>query len=129
MQYHHVNYEKLVRFCVESFKGYGFKQEEAEQITAVLLEADLSGIESHGVQRMIRIESQSFLILQLGVQGKIHTSKAALHLSMEQTGDLSAERLQNTGGDGGHLVLVLAFLDVKQNDMTDHSSIASSAFS
>ena len=54
MQYHHVNYEKLERFCIETFKGYGFNEEEAKQISAVLLEADLSGIESHGVQRLIR---------------------------------------------------------------------------
>ena len=58
MQYHHVNYEKLVRFCVESFKGYGFNEEQAQQITDVLLEADLSGIESHGVQRMIRYHKE-----------------------------------------------------------------------
>lgn len=58
MQYHHVDYEKLVKFCVEAFKGYGFKEEEAQQITAVLLEADLSGIESHGVQRMIRYHKE-----------------------------------------------------------------------
>ena len=31
MQYHHVNYEKLVRFCVESFKGYGFNEDQAKQ--------------------------------------------------------------------------------------------------
>ena len=58
MQYHHVNYEKLVRFCIESFKGYGFNEEQAKQITDVLLEADLSGIESHGVQRMIRYHKE-----------------------------------------------------------------------
>ena len=58
MQYHHVNYEKLVRFCVESFKGYGFNEAQAQQITDVLLEADLSGIESHGVQRMIRYHKE-----------------------------------------------------------------------
>ena len=58
MQYHHVDYKKLEKFCIESFKGYGFSEEEAEQITAVLLEADLSGIESHGVQRMIRYHKE-----------------------------------------------------------------------
>ena len=58
MQYHHVDYKKLEKFCIESFKGYGFNEEEAKQITAVLLEADLSGIESHGVQRMIRYHKE-----------------------------------------------------------------------
>ena len=54
MQYHHVSYEKLNRFCVECFKGYGFTEEQGQQITDVLLAADLSGIESHGIQRLIR---------------------------------------------------------------------------
>ena len=58
MQYHHVDYKKLVTFCIESFKGYGFNEEESKQITDVLLEADLSGIESHGVQRMIRYHKE-----------------------------------------------------------------------
>ena len=58
MQYHHIDYNKLEKFCIESFKGYGFNEEESRQITAVLLEADLSGIESHGVQRMIRYHKE-----------------------------------------------------------------------
>ena len=58
MQYHHVNYEKLVRFCIESFKGYGFNEDQAKQITDVLLAADLSGIESHGIQRLIRYHKE-----------------------------------------------------------------------
>ena len=41
MQYFHVNYEKLHRFCVEVFQGYGFNEEESNQITDVLLAADL----------------------------------------------------------------------------------------
>ena len=33
MQYYHVDYEKLHQFCVQVFKGYGFSEEEANQIT------------------------------------------------------------------------------------------------
>ena len=58
MQYHRVSYEKLQQFCVEVFKGYGFTQQQAQQITEVLLEADLSGIESHGIQRLIRYHKE-----------------------------------------------------------------------
>lgn len=58
MQYHHVAYEPLKTFCQEVFQGYGFSPEEAAQITAVLLEADLSGIESHGIQRLIRYHQE-----------------------------------------------------------------------
>jgi len=58
MQYHHVSYEKLNKFCVEVFKGYGFTEEQGQQITDVLLAADLSGIESHGIQRLIRYHKE-----------------------------------------------------------------------
>ena len=58
MQYHHVNYEALHAFCVKVFQGYGFTEEQGKQITNVLLEADLSGIESHGIQRLIRYHKE-----------------------------------------------------------------------
>ena len=58
MQYHHVNYEALHAFCVKVFQGYGFTEEQGNQITNVLLEADLSGIESHGIQRLIRYHKE-----------------------------------------------------------------------
>ena len=54
MQYHHIPYEKTRLFCIKVFQGYGFTEEESTQITDVLLDADLSGIESHGIQRLIR---------------------------------------------------------------------------
>ena len=58
MQYHHVEYGKLHEFCIKVFQGYGFNEEEAGQITDVLLAADLSGIESHGIQRLIRYHKE-----------------------------------------------------------------------
>ena len=54
MQYHHISYEQTRLFCIKAFQGYGFTEEESTQITDVLLDADLSGIESHGIQRLIR---------------------------------------------------------------------------
>ena len=58
MQYHHVSYQELEKFCQEVFKGYKFSDEEARQITEVLLAADLSGIESNGIQRLIRYHQE-----------------------------------------------------------------------
>ena len=58
MQYHHISYEALRKFCVKVFEGYKFTAEESEQIADVLLAADLSGIESHGVQRLIRYHKE-----------------------------------------------------------------------
>ena len=52
--YKKVDYQKTVDFCVKCFQGYGFSKEESEKITDVLLAADRYGIESHGIQRLIR---------------------------------------------------------------------------
>jgi len=58
MNYHRIPYEQTVLFCNKVFEGYGFTQEESKQITDVLLDADLSGIESHGIQRLIRYHKE-----------------------------------------------------------------------
>ena len=46
--------EKLERFCRDAFVKFGFNEEEAKQITDVLLLADLYGVKSHGTQRLVR---------------------------------------------------------------------------
>lgn len=56
--YKHVQYEELKKFCQKVFEGYQFTPKESEQITDVLLAADLAGIESHGVQRLIRYHKE-----------------------------------------------------------------------
>ncbi len=58
MAYHHIQYPELRDFCIKAFQGYGFNEEQSAQITNVLLAADLSGIESHGVQRLIRYHKE-----------------------------------------------------------------------
>jgi len=58
MNYYRVEYEALRQFCVHVFQGYGFSEEQSTLITNVLLDADLSGIESHGVQRLIRYHKE-----------------------------------------------------------------------
>ena len=52
--YKHVAFKDAENFCVKVFQGYGFTEEESRKITDVLLSADLYGIESHGIQRLIR---------------------------------------------------------------------------
>lgn len=46
--------ELLERFCTEAFQKFGFSEEESKIITDVLLLSDLYGIESHGMQRLVR---------------------------------------------------------------------------
>ena len=50
----HYSYEQLKTFCLDAFGAFGFTPEESEKITDVLLLSDLYGIESHGMQRLVR---------------------------------------------------------------------------
>lgn len=54
MAYVHFSYDLLHRFCTDVFEKFGFSPEEANVIQDVLLTSDLFGIESHGMQRMVR---------------------------------------------------------------------------
>ena len=58
MEYYRIPYESLKAFCIGAFQGYGFSEAESARITDVLLTADLSGIESHGIQRLIRYHKE-----------------------------------------------------------------------
>lgn len=46
--------ELLDRFCMEAFERFGFDEKESRIITDVLMMSDLFGIESHGMQRLVR---------------------------------------------------------------------------
>ena len=54
MSYIHYTYPQLKTFCCDAFQKFGFTAEESEKITDVLLLSDLYGIESHGMQRLVR---------------------------------------------------------------------------
>lgn len=49
------SYDTLNTFCHDVFRKFGFNEEETNIIKDVLLTADLYGIESHGMQRMVKI--------------------------------------------------------------------------
>lgn len=50
----HFSIAQLERFCRNAFERFGFSDEDAAQITDVLLLADLYGVRSHGTQRLVR---------------------------------------------------------------------------
>ena len=54
MGYKKVPYDDLRAFCLRLFMAYGFAERDSGLISDVLLQADLNGIESHGVQRLVR---------------------------------------------------------------------------
>ena len=52
----YINYsrELLDKFCMEAFQKFGFNESESRIIADVLLMSDDFGIESHGMQRLVR---------------------------------------------------------------------------
>jgi LDH2 family malate/lactate/ureidoglycolate dehydrogenase len=50
--YYFLNYKKIVEFCEKVFQKNGYAPGDAACITSVLIESDLMGIESHGIQRL-----------------------------------------------------------------------------
>lgn len=53
-QYINFKYNQLKTFSDDAFVKFGFTKEDAEIITDVLLTSDLYGIDSHGMQRLVR---------------------------------------------------------------------------
>ena len=50
----YIQEEKLNAFCQDAFEGFGFSPEEAGIIKDVLMMSDMYGIQSHGMQRVVR---------------------------------------------------------------------------
>lgn len=108
MNYHRLSYAETKQFCVKVFQGYGFSQPESQQITDVLLDADLSGIESHGVQRLIRyhkeiteglvtVNAVPEIVKETPVSATIEGHDAMGQLLGVQAMDLAIEKAKNVG--------------------------------
>lgn len=54
MSYVKWSYDTLLKFSLDAYVRFGFSDDESRIITDVLLLSDLYGIESHGMQRMVR---------------------------------------------------------------------------
>lgn len=52
--YINYSYDQLKKFCTDAFMKFGFTKDESDIIVDVLLTSDLYGIESHGMQRLVR---------------------------------------------------------------------------
>ena len=74
MGYQYWSYETLDRLCMDAFTSpkFGFTSPQARIITDVLLTSDLYGIESHGMQRMVRYhKSIERGMIQLGAEPEV----------------------------------------------------------
>ena len=108
MEYKRLPYEALKQFCIKAFQGYGFNEEESQQITDVLLDADLSGIESHGVQRLIRyhkeitgglvtVKAVPEIVKETPISATIEGNDAMGQLLGVQAMDLAIEKAKKVG--------------------------------
>lgn len=85
-EYVNVNADKVRKLSTEIFCAHGLPREDAETVTEVLLTADLFGIESHGVQRMIRYHDalkKHQVVLQPEIE-VLHESPLAATLDAHQ---------------------------------------------
>lgn len=108
MNYHRLPYDETKQFCIKAFQGYGFTEEESRQITDVLLDADLSGIESHGVQRLIRyhkeiteglvtVKAVPEIVKETPISATIEGNDAMGQLLGVQAMDLAIEKAKKVG--------------------------------
>jgi LDH2 family malate/lactate/ureidoglycolate dehydrogenase len=107
-EYRWIDTEKTRRFGEAVFQSYGFSAEESRIITAVLLRADLYGIESHGMQRLIRYHNEigsglvdlgakPEILRETGISAQIDAHKAMGQLAAVRAMELAIEKARATG--------------------------------
>ena len=101
-------YETLNKFCTDAFQSFGFNQEDSAFITDVLLTADLYGIESHGMQRMVRyhkgiekgsihIDAQPETVFETPVSATVEGNSAMGQLVSRYAMELAIKKAQTSG--------------------------------
>ena len=107
-KYLHYSYEQLKTFCMDAFQEFGFNSEEARIITDVLLLSDLYGIESHGMQRlvryhkgiekgMIKVDAKPEIVFETPVSAVIDAHDVMGQLVSHQAMNLAIEKAKKTG--------------------------------
>ena len=108
MSYINYSYDQLKTFCCDAFKNFGFTEAESESITDVLLLSDLYGIESHGMQRLVRyhkgieknlihVDAKSEIIFETPVSAVIDAHDGMGQLVSIEAMNLAIEKAQKTG--------------------------------
>ena len=107
-KYEPLPFDLLNKFCIDIFHKYGFSYKESECIADVLLCADLFGIESHGIQRLIRyhneitggvvnINANPTVVKDTAVSAVIDADRAMGQLISSQAMDKAIEKASASG--------------------------------
>lgn len=101
------SYETLHNLCMDAFQKFGFSEEKAAIITDVLLTADLYGIQSHGMQRMVRYYK--------GIQKGTMKVDAEPEVVFETPVSAVIDGHSGMGQLNGHFAMELAIKKAKEN--------------
>ncbi|MDR2479025.1 MAG: Ldh family oxidoreductase [Treponema sp.] len=107
-EYRHIETKKVRAYCEALFQTYGFTADESRIITGVLVRADLYGIESHGIQRLIRyheeiesgmvdVQARTEIVHETGISAVIDAHKAMGQLASVQGMRLAIEKAKISG--------------------------------
>ena len=108
IEYREIETARLRAFCEKVFASYGFSAEDSAIITDVLLRADLYGIESHGVQRLIRyhneirsglvdVNAKPETVHETGISAVIDANKTMGQLAGVRAMELAIKKAQAQG--------------------------------
>ncbi len=106
--YIHYSFEQLNKFCCDAFMKFGFTADEAAKITDVLLLSDVYGIESHGMQRLVRyhkgiekglihIDAKPEIVFETPVSAVIDGHDGMGQLISIEAMNLAIEKAKKTG--------------------------------
>ena len=103
------SYEQLKTFCTDAFLKFGFTAEESAIIVDVLLTSDLYGIESHGMQRLVRYHK--------GIEKGLIKIDAKPEIVFETPVSAVIEGHDGMGQLLGHYAMNIAIAKAKQSGM------------
>nr|AGS54321.1 malate dehydrogenase [uncultured bacterium contig00115] len=103
-----IDTQKVFSFCERLFQAYGFSANESKIITDVLIRADLYGIESHGIHRLVRyheeitsgqvtVGAKTQIIHETAISAAVDANKAMGQLVSVEGMKLAMEKARNSG--------------------------------
>jgi LDH2 family malate/lactate/ureidoglycolate dehydrogenase len=103
-----IDTNKARRFCESLFEAYGFSKEDSVIISDVLLRADLYGIESHGIHRLVRyhdeitsgqvdVNAKIDIVHETGISACLEANKAMGQLTGVHAMNMAVHKARNSG--------------------------------
>jgi L-2-hydroxycarboxylate dehydrogenase (NAD+) len=103
-----IDTDKARRFCLNLYQAYGFSKDESEIISDVILRADLYGIDSHGIHRLMRyhdeitsgqvdVKAKIDIVHETGISACLEANKAMGQLVGVQGMNMAIQKARNNG--------------------------------